>query len=599
MLIGTDSSRRAVEAADNIVHAYELNMQIPDTPMEDGDSPAGFFSSAAILENRPHIMIQGSNIALNPRKRQKKSPVSWSFGSTTKRREVRHSPQRDVSPRSRRFNSSSPVPVNIQHPQTRTAKFASSPELSRAASVAHRSSALDSVDSDPSAIPSIRQSRIRELIPIVIYEALRIGGRPDSSIGQPTLLGEKIEVRKRSSSGDASYQIIEWSVQADVPEVLPIDERDISKLISCVFLNAVKFTENGKISVVVSLLPRSLRSVRVNIVDTGSGIPKDFVPQLFKPFSREDDSLTRTKEGLGLGLLVAKGLARKLGGDLNLVRTETSGQRRGSEFEINVPIGGIDSASKPGTPFNRTPTPSISSPHLPRSNGSIAITSNPQPSLATPLHPTSQPQDNDQRHTVPNPSDSPSTCLRRMSSTSSKVPNPDRSAFDRCLAKKHPLTFLVAEDNKINRKLLVSMLSKLGYEDVYEAFDGREAVRLMKEKAASKADMDYHEQNLTTPQSPKPIDVILMDLWMPEMDGYEATEKIFDLLKAQAAFGGRSMRIALPTVLAVSADVTEKAISRATAVGMEGFMTKPYKLVDLQRLIEEVCKRKKAREASS
>jgi CheY-like chemotaxis protein len=567
-------------------------MQIPDTPMEDGDSPAGFFSSAAILENRPHIMIQGSNIALNPRKRQKYSPVSWSFGSTAKRREVKRSPRRDVSPRSIRSNSTSPIPLNIQHPQNRTAEFASSPEASRAASVAHRSSALDSVD------PSLRQSRIRELIPIVIYEALRIGGRPDSSIGQPTLLGEKIEVRRRSSSGDASYQIIEWSVQADVPEVLPIDERDISKLISCVFLNAVKFTENGKISVVVSL-SRSLRSVRINVVDTGSGIPKDFVPQLFKPFSREDDSLTRSKEGLGLGLLVAKGLARKLGGDLNLVRTETSGQRQGSEFEVKVPIGGFDSASKPGTPFNRTPTPSSSSPQLPRSNSSLATTaSDPQPFLATLLHPMSPPRDNARQPTVPNRSDSPSTCLRRMSSTSSKVPNSDRGAFDRGLAKKYPLTFLVAEDNKINRKLLVSMLAKLGYEDVYEAFDGREAVRLMKEIAASKADMDYHEQHLATAQSPKLVDVILMDLWMPEMDGYEATEKILDILKAQAAFGRRSMRVAPPTVLAVSADVTEKAISRAMAVGMEGFMTKPYKLVDLQRLIEEVCKRREVREGS-
>jgi CheY-like chemotaxis protein len=47
----------------------------------------------------------------------------------------------------------------------------------------------------------------------------------------------------------------------------------------------------------------------------------------------------------------------------------------------------------------------------------------------------------------------------------------------------------------------------------------------------------------------------------------------------------------VPTVLAVSADVTDEAISTATTTGMEGFMTKPYKLADLQRLIEEYCVR--------
>lgn len=209
---------------------------------------------------------------------------------------------------------------------------------------------------DPSDTSVLGRSRVRDLLPIVIHEALRIGGRPDSSIGQPTELGERIEVRTRTSSGHTSYQIINWSVHDNVPEILPIDERNLSKLISCVFLNAVKFTENGTISIVVSL-SKSLRSIRINIIDTGTGIPKDFLPQLFKPFSREDDSLTRTRDGLGLGLLVAKGLARKLGGDLNLIHSETSGQRQGSEFEIKVPTGGAGSTSKAGLPLTEHPHP--------------------------------------------------------------------------------------------------------------------------------------------------------------------------------------------------------------------------------------------------
>ena len=80
------------------------------------------------------------------------------------------------------------------------------------------------------------------------------------------------------------------------------------------------------------------------------------------------------------------------------------------------------------------------------------------------------------------------------------------------------------------------------------------------------------------------IDVVLMDLWMPLMDGYEATEKILGM-----SWNGT------PTVLAVTADVTDDALDRAAQVGMKGFMTKPYKLQDLQRLITEYCTQRPAR----
>lgn len=147
------------------------------------------------------------------------------------------------------------------------------------------------------------------------------------------------------------------------------------------------------------------------------------------------------------------------------------------------------------------------------------------------------------------------------------VSNPE---IDRDLANKYPLTFLVAEDNKINRKLLVSMLSKFGYRTIFEAHDGAEAVRQMTVRRPS-------EQK---------IDVVLMDLWMPLMDGYEATEKILDMQADGEAPG--------PAVLAVTADVTAGAIERAASVGMRGYLSKPFKLLDLQRLITEHCARSQA-----
>ena len=126
------------------------------------------------------------------------------------------------------------------------------------------------------------------------------------------------------------------------------------------------------------------------------------------------------------------------------------------------------------------------------------------------------------------------------------------------------------------------MLSKLGYSGVYEAENGAEAVQQMAIDRRARKE--------------KAIDVVLMDLWMPSMDGYEATERIFAMERDRRSKGipnkdddDRARRKRSLTVLAVSADVTDLALERASKVGMGGFMTKPYKLIDLERLILEYC----------
>lgn len=576
-----------------MVHAYDLNMQVPDTPQNDDYSPLASLSSTGVFENRPGILIEGSNIPVNPYKRRRSSPVAWNYGGSTKVRNVRPSPRREgLSPRSVDLKSAvmeSDAIVRASSPDIQTEASRLDPCPPRP-QTGRRSSHKGSIDLDSLPTPGLRQCKIRDLIPLIVHESLRVGGRPDSAIAEPTALGEKIEVRTRSSNGHASQIDIEWTVHPDVPENLLIDERDLAKLISCVFLNAIKFTDSGRVTVTVQPAPNG-RFVLIKVIDTGTGIPKDFLPELFKPFSREDDSLTRNTEGLGLGLLVAKGLARKIGGDLTLVRSDTSGAHRGSEFEIKVPVDSAD-ASRPSTPLNRTPTPSY------RSGGDTVSRPTsyhskfaPPQSRTSPVRPTSPPRSNSNPIATPSMFDvPPSSSPRRMSSTASKTAKTSLSrseTFDRTLAEKHPLTFLVAEDNRINRRLLVTMLGKFGYKDIYEAFDGTEAVRLMTEiyqsNQASRAGKNGNRK--------KPVDVILMDLWMPEMDGYEATERILSMFDQVEAPENDCPPFPAPTVLAVSADVTDEAISKATTTGMEGFMTKPYKLTDLQRLIEEFCVR--------
>ncbi|KAJ9602403.1 hypothetical protein H2200_012945 [Cladophialophora chaetospira] len=568
-----DSAKRAVEAADNVVHAYDMNMQIPDTPSKEDESPAT--ASTGYFDYKPSRLIEGSDIRVNAYKRRRSSPSSWYFGNATKVRQLGPSNGVDVSPKSN--TNKFPTP-QMPTPQT-TGSGCRVPTLSTPmqdyitpGDLITPPNKLSSAESDAYPTPGLKHCKIRELIPTVIYDSLRVGGRPDSAIGEPIDFGERIVVRSRSSNGQISQKIIEWSVASNVPETLYADERDLTKLVSVICLNAIKFTEDGSITL-RARLSRSQKFLVINCKDTGDGIPEDFQPELFKPFSREDDSLTRTKEGLGLGLLVAKGLARRLGGDIVLVASETAGPHKGSEFEIKVPFEpGEGSNSRSGTPHSRTPEGTKSDSVL---ANTLRVPES-SPTARNGVRPSNIHMPSVEEHNTDRPRTPMQTSPLR------------RDMIDRFLAQKHPLSFLVAEDNKINRKLLVNMLGKLGYKDVHEAFDGKEAVRIMRELHAMGRDCGRTNGNRPN----RKVDVILMDLWMPEMDGYQATQHILEMFQhPQDAPISDSSHTLPPIVLAVSADVTDEAIDRATKTGMEGFMTKPYKLADLQKLIVEFCVR--------
>ncbi|KAL8908765.1 MAG: hypothetical protein Q9207_000622 [Kuettlingeria erythrocarpa] len=584
-----DSSRRAVEAADNVVHAYDLNMQIPDTPVPQNDDES-VENQLAVSggDRRPNIVIEGNSISFKRSKRRRTTSAEVERPPHKHRVLQSEDPasRRRISPHTARIRNAVEESDIITRGQERRGMHGkkATPATLRTPEAIDEMALDTSEPESAAATPGIRHTKVRELLQLTVNESLRVGGRPESAMAEDTDGGELIDVRTRNSNGKISRKSVEWSVDPQVPDTIYVDERDLTKLISCVFLNAIKFTETGKIKLRAALSPKS-KFLVINVEDTGPGIPQAFIPYLFKAFSREDDSLTRQKEGLGLGLLVAKGLARKIGGDLVCVRSDTQGPRRGTEFELRVPITPSDSQSRTSSPTG-TPTPSRSSldrlPMLsqrgretksldrrrtPRSKASPATARTPDPTsfprAITPLLPSSS-----RKNSLPQAQASPT---RRASTKKT-------ATFDRNLAKKYPLNFLVAEDNKINRKLLVNMLSKLGYSNIHEAHDGVEAVRQMSVDRRTRSE--------------KPIDVILMDLWMPTMDGYEATEKILAMdreRRGQLADDDRARKKPGVTILAVSADVTDSALERASEVGMEGFMTKPYKLMDLERLIVEYC----------
>ena len=69
-----------------------------------------------------------------------------------------------------------------------------------------------------------------------------------------------------------------------------------------------------------------------------------------------------------------------------------------------------------------------------------------------------------------------------------------------------------------------------------------------------------------------------MDIWMPNMDGYETAEKILELAHDKGL---------TTIIMAVTADITRECMERAKEVGMRGFLTKPYKVLDIENLILE------------
>ena len=549
-----------------------MNMGVPETPTTPLDTD---FSKLNVFlrDSRPDIPVTGDSLSFAQYrgiKRKREEVMAWSGQvrvARSARRRVRHSiSEEPVSSKARAYSSVKPIsafePVEGLCSRGGTeSRCEGDPVMSPMFASEH------------STAPGLRYTNIREVIQYVINDALKVGGRPDSAIAEETDLGERIEVRTRSSSGEAHSKMIEWMVSTDVPDTIVIDEKDLAKMISCLALNAIKFTEHGSINLRASLSINA-RYIVINVKDTGSGIPAAFLPNLFKPFSREDDSTTRASEGLGLGLMVAKGLARKLGGDLFCLRSCVSGPEKGSEFEMRVPLTPGEVCSRPCSPFG-SPTPSIRSHPSMETAADMALTTSTRP-LSTPP-PTSEPF-----KPAPRTSNSPaplgsslsvhhlglpsprSASPARTRSTSKGRSAPSPNDHGKKLADIHPLNVLIVDDNRINRNVLRHMLKNFGYRNVYEAYDGNNAVQQMRDKAQ---------------RGDEAIDIILMDLWMPRLDGFQATELILQMDELREK----------PIVLAVSADVTDAAVDRAGQVGMKGFLTKPFVMRDVERMIVQHC----------
>ncbi|HZU42066.1 MAG TPA: response regulator, partial [Terriglobales bacterium] len=410
-------------------------------------------------------------------------------------------------------------------------------------------------------------------------------------------------------------------IAPDVPEMLNGDPSRLRQILVNLIGNAIKFTEEGEVTLAVATDSSHDRIIlHFEVRDTGIGIPDDRREAIFDAFAQADGSTTRRYGGSGLGLTISRRLVEMFGGRLWL----DTAVGRGSTFHFTVQLGRAAPSTWPaplsapelqGVPvlivddnqtnrrvlelmlaeWKMSPTSVdggdvalqeirraaqsgnsyrllLVDARMPKMDGFMLIQNLQQdPALTAPaiIMLTSGEQYGDAARCrelgvaayLMKPIGS-MELLRAIL----QVLAPSQRQFDESppLVTRHslrehcrPLRILLAEDNLVNRMVAVRLLEKSGHL-VEVAENGHEAVAKLQLR-------DF--------------DLVLMDVQMPEMDGLEATAAIRNLEKRT----GNHVPIIAMTAHALKGDR-----ERCLAAGMDGYISKPFKLEELLDQIEKV-----------
>ncbi len=393
-------------------------------------------------------------------------------------------------------------------------------------------------------------------------------------------------------------------LDADVPQHVTGDVTRVRQVLVNLVGNAVKFTENGDITVRVQLASREPGHLllRFDVKDTGIGVAPDIMPLLFEPFVQADSSTTRRFGGTGLGLTISKRLAEQMGGAIG-VESRTG---QGSNFWFTVRLAVAEASTAP-LPLrgmralvlaDHVPTREALAARLVRLGATAeALSAEVMPHAdrgrydavivedgtraaaalsglsadggrATPIlfrHAAIAPEATDMWRDSLGSSFEILTGIKSAHIARAVAPAlsllPD-AALDPAKPQgnasgSHFVTarILVVEDNRTNQKVAQKMLEGLGYT----------------------ADLQANGQLGVDAHAAAPYDLILMDCQMPVMDGYEASRAI-RALKTEA----RTVPI-----IALTANALEGDRERCLAAGMDDYLTKPLKRERLRTALEQ------------
>ncbi|MBM7868194.1 PAS domain S-box protein [Heliobacterium gestii] len=291
--------------------------------------------------------------------------------------------------------------------------------------------------------------------------------------------------------------------------------------------NAVKFTERGRVSIMVSQQSweEQRLTIRFEVADTGIGINKEAQERLFHPFTQADGSMTRRFGGTGLGLAISKRLVDMMGGEIGL----ESEPDKGSTFWVAIPFSLAEERAK---------TPAEGDTWAPISTSTFTPTP-----ISTSTAPTSTP-------TLPPPAPAPAP---------TPVPTLELGPSQAMIvqgSQQEEQRILLVEDNPVNQRLTDMQLKKLGY-PVRTVSNGTEALLAVREETFA---------------------LILMDCQMPEMDGFETTRRI----RAMEAGAGKRVPIVAMTAMAMPGDR-----ERCQEAGMDDYLCKPVEMKEMAAMLSK------------
>jgi PAS domain S-box-containing protein len=148
-----------------------------------------------------------------------------------------------------------------------------------------------------------------------------------------------------------SQNEIEWEahVSESLPAIIKSDKQRVNQIIRNLLSNAVKFTNEGKINLSVldedNDREKDHLLIRVEVTDTGKGIPEEMQSRLFEPFYQVEDDDARTYEGTGLGLPICKELANLLGGEIGVKSESGKGSSFWFTFRARIVTSDLDEKS--------------------------------------------------------------------------------------------------------------------------------------------------------------------------------------------------------------------------------------------------------------
>ncbi|MBP7095009.1 MAG: PAS domain S-box protein [Spirochaetia bacterium] len=153
----------------------------------------------------------------------------------------------------------------------------------------------------------------------------------------PFRLGDFLEKVCAAHRAEAARRGIAFTVEADGDETVISDAELLGRAVGALVENAVKFTEQGTVSVLarVERKPGNPPWLSVRIADTGIGIADELEGRVFEPFHQGEAGYSRTLPGAGLGLALARNVVRQLGGEIGFSRSQDGG----TVFQALVPAG--------------------------------------------------------------------------------------------------------------------------------------------------------------------------------------------------------------------------------------------------------------------